>query len=206
MVSLKLCALAVAVVLIDPLVNIPHRGHAQILPGSQQPAPPRRKLLDPNHTRTKTLPGGPLPPYAKEIALQTLYLTEPLGRAHYVLIRGQLGGAGSLSLDGNGCSGFDVFGDPLFCTLAGYVPIAVKIQPVRPLKADSQQRYLFDVVIDPNQGPAPSPSAALTLGQLPFRLILVLGKEATGPHRFAVMNKNGVVVRVIPLEPATREA
>lgn len=203
MISLKLYSLGVAMVLLNPFLNLqPVMGQTPRPSGSQQPETPRRKRLPPTDHSFRILPDGQPPPYTKDIALKSTYLTEPVfGNIFEITIRGRIGGLGILLLDPNKSSSIDVFGDRAgFQTMMGsYLsemgfphPPYIKIQPVRPEKPDKKQRYLLEIA--PADGWFSDPPR--------MRLLVVLGKEASGPHRLVVMNERGVVVRVIPLEPA----
>jgi len=75
---------------------------------------------------------------AQDIAFESIYLTDPiefhidgeLGRkVHRIRIDGQLGAAGTLSLDGNVCS-IDEFGESSVCTLVYYPEIKIELTEI----------------------------------------------------------------------------
>ncbi len=65
-----------------------------------------------------------------EVALHTVYLQDPIGRAHQISFRGELGGEGEVTLDGNTCT-VNQFGDPEICTEIAFQPIPVKAVQLR---------------------------------------------------------------------------
>lgn len=134
----------------------------------------------------KEKPKGPI------IAMRTIYMQEPIGQAHRISIRGELGGKGQVVLDGNTCT-LTQFGDPGVCTEIAFPPIEVKTTQVRLADPTGQGRRLF-----------------LLEGKLrpdDAKFFLVVPRRRSQPHRLIVDlsgdHRRAVTLESIPTAPAT---
>jgi hypothetical protein len=121
-----------------------------------------------------------------EIALKTVYLHEPLERAHMVVIIGKFdnrGGKGKLTLEPNICSLND-FGDFTACTEMAVRAYEVTFQLINIPDPSGKGRRLYEI-----SGPP-----------LANRLFLVVPKENC-PGFCLVSKDRGGVKRVVTLEP-----
>jgi hypothetical protein len=111
-----------------------------------------------------------------KVELQTTYLQEPIGRAHRIVVQGELGGEGRLTLDGNTCT-VTQFGDPGVCTQIAFPPVDIKLVQLRLADPQGQGRRLFrlDGQLDP-----PGASYFLVVPRRrsePHRLVIDLGND-----------------------------
>lgn len=90
------------------------------------------------------VPGLPLAEAAPRIHCQTAYLGVPVAGAHQVRLQGELGGAASLTRDGNICT-VDAFGDPAVCTEIAFPAIDVALEPLRLADPTGAGRRLFRI-------------------------------------------------------------
>jgi len=81
----------------------------------------------------------------EKVAFRTAYLEQPVGEARRIVIKGTLGGEGTVQLDGNVCGGIDPFGDPGFCTLKYYPPIPVEFVQLRLADTTGQKRRIYAI-------------------------------------------------------------
>jgi hypothetical protein len=113
----------------------------------------------------------------EEIAVGTIYLTNPVGDIHKITIRGQLGGTGTILLDNNRC-GLNLFGDTTICTRNPVSPIDVRITASRAKDPSDGGRRVYRVA---------------------GRYYLTVPATGLGNYRLAVVNEEGGV-RVLSLE------
>lgn len=109
--------------------------------------------------------GGP------EVHLQTVYLAEPVGRAHQIRINVQLGGTGTLTLDPNTCT-VSMFGDRAVCTEIAPQPIAVRATQLRFADPTGRGRRIFSLTSDEQS--------------LSDVFYLVIPRRRSEPHRLIV--------------------
>ena len=121
---------------------------------------------------------------APVIALQTVYLTEPVGAVHQISIRGEIGGAVRVTLDRNTCT-LTQFGDRGVCTEIASKTIPVEMKRVRLPDPTGQGRRLYR--LDGKLEPANA------------RFFLVIPRRRSQPHRL-VVNLNNDRRRVLTLE------
>lgn len=130
-------------------------------------------------------------PQRPQVRLRTVYLQEPIGRAHQITIRGELGGAGHVTLDGNTCT-LTRFGDPGVCTQIFFAPIEVKLRQLRLADPSGQGRRLFQL-----DGKLAPPGASF---------FLVVPRRRSQPHRLVVDLGNDhrrvVTLETMPEPPA----
>lgn len=125
---------------------------------------------------------------ANDISLQTVYLTETVGRAHGISIVGRAPGSAKVTLDPNVC-GINVFGDRTVCTLIAQTTVEVEIFQIRLADESSQGRAIYEMK-----------------GELPpeeSRWFLV-GPPRDGAHYRLVVQTGGDRNRPITLEPRRR--
>lgn len=130
-------------------------------------------------------------PSKPKLALQTVYLQEPIGRAHRIIVSGELGGAGQLTLDGNTCT-ISQFGDVVVCTEIFFPPVDIKLVQLRLADPTGQGRRLFRL-----EGQLDPPKASY---------FLVVPRRRSEPHRLVVnlANDSRRVVTLESLPPAVR--
>lgn len=87
---------------------------------------------------TPAKPRGPI------VSLETVYLGNPIGNAHRIVIQGELGGKGQLTLDGNTCT-VTQFGDLGVCTEIAFPPRPVEIVQLPFVDPRGDGRRLFHV-------------------------------------------------------------
>jgi RNA polymerase sigma factor (sigma-70 family) len=143
---------------------------------------PRLVLLDKagKVLRVVLLEPQPMPKAAIEdkIHLHSAYLNDALSGAHRVRLEGNLVDAvGWLWLDRNGCN-LTEFGDTGACTLLPAVEHKVKL--VLKSADKEKNKRIYDLVGAPE----------------PMHLVI----ERDGPRRLLVLDKEGQVMRVVPLE------
>lgn len=123
-------------------------------------------------------------PAGPQVRLRSVYLKEPIGRAHQITIVGELGGSGQVTLDGNTCT-LTQFGDPGVCTEIAFQPHDVKLAQLRLADPSGQGRRLYQ--LRGELEPAGS------------RYFLVVPRRRSGPHRLVVDLGNDLR-RVVTLE------
>ena len=119
-----------------------------------------------------------------QIAMRTVYLQEPIGRAHQITVRGELGGAGQVTLDANTCT-LSQFGDTAVCTKIFFPPIDVKLRQLRLADPTGQERRIFQL-----DGKLDPPDASF---------FLIVPRRRSQPHRL-VVNLANDHRRVVTLE------
>ena len=80
----------------------------------------------------------------REIALQTVYLTETVGRAHGISIVGRAPGKARVTLDPNVCA-INEFGDRTICTLIALSIVDVDVVQIRLADESSQGRAIYEL-------------------------------------------------------------
>ncbi len=81
-------------------------------------------------------------PTRPKVALRSVYLADRIGSARQIIIEGELGGEGKVTLDGNTCT-VDQFGDTQICTEIFFPPVDVKIKQLRLADPSGQGRRVF---------------------------------------------------------------
>ena len=122
--------------------------------------------------------GGP------QVKLQTVYLSDPVGRAHRIIIEGELGGPGKLTLEGNTCT-TSQFGDTQICTRVFFPPQDVKLVQLRLADPTGAGRriYRLDGMLEPAG----------------YRYYVIVPRRRSGAHRL-VVDLEADERRVISLE------
>jgi hypothetical protein len=121
----------------------------------------------------------------RAIALETVYLAEPVGRARGITIVGRAPGDAKVTLDPNVCA-LNQFGDRTICTLIGPVTVDVKIVQLRLADNSSQGRAIYVL-----RGALPPEGSDWSL----------VGPPRGGTHYRLVVRTGEDRVRPITLEP-----
>ncbi len=121
------------------------------------------------------------------VSLATCYLADPVDQAHQILIQGELGGDGKVTLDGNTCTTTQ-FGDKGICTKIFFRPIDVKIVQLRLADPSGQGRRIYRL-----NGKLKPEGATF---------YLIVPRRRSGVHRL-VVDSGGDKRRVITLEGRT---
>ena len=128
----------------------------------------------------------------EKVALTTAFLARPVGRAHQITIRGQLGGKGEVTLDGNTCS-VNQFGDSEICTEIFFAPIEVDFVQLRLADPSGQGRriYRLDGKLAPEN----------------YHYFLVVPHEGRGEHRLVINagDDNRRVITLVVERPSGQE-
>jgi hypothetical protein len=119
-----------------------------------------------------------------QVDLRTVYLQDPIDRAHQIVIRGELGGEGTVRLDGNTCT-ITQFGDPGVCTEIAFPAIPVKIVQLRLADSTGAGRRIFEL-----RGELKPKDA---------KFFLIVPRRHSGAHRL-VVNLDNDRRRVVTLE------
>ena len=123
---------------------------------------------------------------APRVALRTVYLANPVDRAHRITIRGELGGKGTATLDGNTCA-VTQFGDTGVCTWIAFPPIDIKIKELSVADSTGQGRKIF--------------SLTGMMESKGYRCFLIVPRRRSMSHRLVVEQEGNDRRRVITLEP-----
>lgn len=120
-----------------------------------------------------------------KVALQSVYLTEPIDTARQVSIEGELGGKAQVILDRNLCT-LNQFGDTQSCTRMFIAPVEVKLTQLRLADPSGKARRIFRLEgqLEPD-------------GSQYFLILPQQGKD----HARLVVNFGENTARVITLEP-----
>lgn len=135
-------------------------------------------------TLISVIPAASVHAQLPSVALRTVYLSDPIGRAHVITVRGELGGEGEVVLDGNTCT-VTQFGDAGICTEIAFRPIPVKLVQLRLADPTGAGRRLFQL-----QGELSPPDTAY---------YLVVPRKRSDGHRL-VVNLPQVRRRVVTME------
>ncbi len=122
------------------------------------------------------------------VSFATVYLAETIGNAHRILISGELGGEGKVTLEGNTCT-ITQFGDSGICTKRLFPPIDVEIVQLRLVDPSGQGRRLFQIK-----------------GELPegYKYYLVVPRRKSSAHRL-VVDEGKDRRRVVTLEASSAQ-
>jgi hypothetical protein len=122
------------------------------------------------------------PVAAKQIDWTTVYLQEPIGRAHQLRLKGELGGEGTVYVDPNKGE-LDAFGEPTKSTELVVIPIRVTFRETTTEKPKAGYRT-YDVV-------------GVGRSMPPLRLVISPKGQA---GRLLVLDAKGLTTRVISME------
>lgn len=116
----------------------------------------------------------------REISLQTVYLTEPVGQTHRISIEGRAPGNAQVTLDPNVC-GINLFGDRTVCTLIATRTVDVKVVQIRLADESSQGRAIYELQGSLTQADSRWFLVGPPRGGSHYRLVVQTGKDNRRP-------------------------